>query len=245
MTTLTEQRKEITFKDGEKKKAVIEINITLRNGYPEFTMCGEYCGSGGQCLDHIKPDNDQQQALIDLWNKWHLNGKDNPLPENLWDDVVDLCNEIEELEQGKKDSMLLSEALEDDADSETINKITEIFSDNYKKAIALGLNQGLTIIETLEEIEVSSHDNCLLEYAGNYYLVGGDEAMDEAWDESLENYIDECILPELPEIYQKYFDNEAFKKDCWSDGRAHSLNRYDGGEAEEEVEGITIYIYRQ
>ena len=34
------------------------------------------------------------------------------------------------------------------------------------------------------------------------------------WDEELENYIDEYVLPQLDKNYRNYFDNEAFKNDA-------------------------------
>jgi hypothetical protein len=78
---------------------------------------------------------------------------------------------------------------------------------------------------------------------GRYMVLTDDEA-DEKWDEYLDNYIDECILPEIPETYQCYFDDEKWKRDARIDGRGHCLASYDGHENEETVEGTTFYIYR-
>lgn len=77
------------------------------------------------------------------------------------------------------------------------------------------------------------------------YLVVDDETADRLWDDALESYIDECILHELPERYRSYFDSEAWKKDARIDGRAHSLDRYDGNELCEHVGSTIYYIYRQ
>lgn len=78
------------------------------------------------------------------------------------------------------------------------------------------------------------------------YLILTDEEAYEKWDEALDNYIDDCILPELPEYYRYYFDRESFKFDAKMDGRGHSLAPYDGEENEEYVEEFrqTFYIYR-
>ena len=57
-----------------------------------------------------------------------------------------------------------------------------------------------------------------------------EEEADTAWDESLDSYLDDCILPELPEEVQRYFDREAWKRDARMDGRGHCLNSYDGSE---------------
>lgn len=85
----------------------------------------------------------------------------------------------------------------------------------------------------------------------NDYLVLTDEEADEKWEESLDNYIEECIQPEIDKIdvgnlsYYIKFDEELWKRDARMDGRGHSLSIYDGNENEETVNGVTYYIYRQ
>lgn len=81
-------------------------------------------------------------------------------------------------------------------------------------------------------------------YGNEEYLIGDDATMDDYWDDYLESYIDECILPELPEMYHFYFDRDKFKDDARIDGRAHSLATYDGEEHEEVVNGKWYYAYR-
>lgn len=88
--------------------------------------------------------------------------------------------------------------------------------------------------EAIENIESIEED---------YKVYTNDEA-NEAWDDSLDSYIEDCILPEIPEQYRFYFDCEGWKSDAESDGRGHSLSCYDGKEYEEEVNGETYYIYR-
>lgn len=64
----------VIFKDAKGNKVVFNAEITERNGYPEFTASGEYCGSMGQCFDNVEPATESQAKLIELWHKWHLNG---------------------------------------------------------------------------------------------------------------------------------------------------------------------------
>jgi hypothetical protein len=71
-----------------------------------------------------------------------------------------------------------------------------------------------------------------------------DSEADDRWEESLDNYLQECIYPELTGNLQNYFDDEKWKRDARYDGRGHSLSSYDGCENEEEVNGTTYYIYR-
>lgn len=74
------------------------------------------------------------------------------------------------------------------------------------------------------------------------YMVLEDHEADQAWEESIDNYIDECILPELPERYRMYFDRDQFHYDAQMDGRGHSLSPYDGNE--HELEG-DFYAYQR
>ena len=84
----------------------------------------------------------------------------------------------------------------------------------------------------------------LLEVDGQEFAVYTDSEADEAWDAMLDQYIDDCVLPEIPEAYRAYFDYEKYKQDCKYDGRGHTLSSYDGEENEETVDGETYYIYR-
>ena len=82
------------------------------------------------------------------------------------------------------------------------------------------------------EIKDYTHYNLLVLETedGKEYAVGDDKEADDAWEESLDDYIDECILPEIPEQYQFYFDDKRWKNDAKMDGRGHSLAVYDGDE---------------
>ena len=97
---------------------------------------------------------------------------------------------------------------------------------------------------TLEDIREGYTCN-IFEYYGEEYEILTDEEADERWEEELQNYIDECIIPELPDFAARYFDEEAWKRDAKFDGRGHSLSRYDGCEYEEKVNDTWFYIYRQ
>ena len=93
-------------------------------------------------------------------------------------------------------------------------------------------------------------DNIIEDYNNTYsygngeYLVLTDSEADEEEDERLNNYLEECIMPEIPEHLQNYFDDEAWKRDARMDGRGQIISTYDGCEYEETVEGTTYYIYR-
>ncbi len=87
---------------------------------------------------------------------------------------------------------------------------------------------------------------------GGEYAVATDEEADNAWDQSLDSYIEECIDPELHKLQENTgnlsayikFDEEMRKRDAKTDGRGHSLSSYDGDENEQEVEETMYFIYR-
>ncbi len=74
------------------------------------------------------------------------------------------------------------------------------------------------------------------------YAIGTDVECDDAWDESLDSYLEECVYPELPENMVNYFDDDAWKRDAMYDGRGHSLSSYDGDEV--ELETCDLYAFR-
>lgn len=76
------------------------------------------------------------------------------------------------------------------------------------------------------------------------FTVGTDEQADEAHEDYLETYIDDCL--EIPDNISMYFDREAWKRDARiMSSRGNDLNFYDGKELTAEVGGETIYIYRK
>ena len=96
-----------------------------------------------------------------------------------------------------------------------------------------------------EDCDTARYDSSIVEADGSEYLVLTDDEADQRWDDYLENYLDECVLPELPDNAQHYFDREAWKSDARHDGRGHCLSSYDGCEHEyQDKDGNYWYIYR-
>ena len=91
----------------------------------------------------------------------------------------------------------------------------------------------------------ATYDDNRFEAEGSDWLVVTDSEADILWDDYLDSYLDECVLPELPENAQNYFDTEAWKRDARMDGRGHSLSSYDGTEYCETVDGESYFIYQQ
>ena len=86
-------------------------------------------------------------------------------------------------------------------------------------------------VERIEEYDENNSD----------YLVLTDEEADDAWEDSLDSYIEECL--EIPEWIRPYFDEDAWKSDARYDCRGHSLSSYDGEEYEEYIEELNTYFY--
>jgi hypothetical protein len=108
------------------------------------------------------------------------------------------------------------------------------------KAEALATLLGVDVSE-IEE----GYDDCTFEHARGEYLVLTDEEADQRWDEYLDSYLDECVMPELHGTLANYFDRDAWKRDARHDGRGHSLSPYDGNEHEVRLaDGTYVYIYR-
>ena len=122
---------------------------------------------------------------------------------------------------------------------------TEVNLEDCEEKIQALVEAGLVEKEEIDDIEQSAHDDNLFKIGDREYLVCTDDEADQLWEQSLGNYIDECILPELPEIAKNYFDEEKWKSDARVDGRGHSLAGYDGEEHEAKIGDTWYYVYRQ
>jgi hypothetical protein len=241
---MKELKKCISFIDKNHNRFKIDMEITKRNGYDEFTASGEWGGSMGQCLDEIKPANTDQKELVSLWKKYHLKGNKKPLPPNFDKSIEALCERILDAEK-KRRSKGGNENCADMDEEDLIEYITEsslgVDEQESEKYAALGVYLNLTKHDVVADIEQNGNRWTV---QGTEYLFGTDEEMDEEWENELENYVEQCVLPEIPEHYRKYFNEDSWKDDAKEDGRAHALNRYDGREEEIEFYGTKYFIYR-
>ena len=98
--------------------------------------------------------------------------------------------------------------------------------------------------EEYDDIE-EGYSNTVFEVGQAEYLVLTDDEADALFDEMLDQYIDDCVLTEMPDNLHFYFDDEKFKRDVRiSDGRGHTIASYDGAENEEVADGEYYFIYR-
>lgn len=80
---------------------------------------------------------------------------------------------------------------------------------------------------------------------GCEYRVLTSQERDDEIEAQIENYIEECILPEIPEAYRGYFDTDAYKRDVHCNGEGDSfISSYDGAAHESKVDGEWYYVIR-
>lgn len=218
-------KRQVYYHDADNKLQSSILEITTRNGYIEYSQCNPDCQSD------FNPKIDGQKQLHDLWNKWHIKKYCELNDEDKKQELINLCNSICDLiEEEERDYLKsLEEKTEDDIDDDRI--------------LALGNHLGLTYTEMYDDIIEAKYGDYNYEYGNQEYLVMTDCEANILYDECLSNYIEECILPELPKDYRKYFDNDAWKEDVAIDGREHWFS-YDGHEYYKEVDGEIYYIYR-
>ena len=106
------------------------------------------------------------------------------------------------------------------------------------------LDEDTTKIVALMEHTKEEYEECKSYYEDKDYLVLTDDEANEAWEESLNNYLEECVLAELPDNIRNYFDDEKWITDAKYDGRGHILSPYNGEETEININKETFYIYR-
>lgn len=96
--------------------------------------------------------------------------------------------------------------------------------------IALAEEIGEDPAEFTEE-KYDYHGLTVVSHGSAEYAVGTGIEANDAWDQSLDSYLDDCgVLDAMPENLRRYFDRDAWKSDARHNGRGHSLSSYDGEE---------------
>ena len=148
--------------------------------------------------------------------------------------LIDILQNVEDVDTYLEE---LSEI--DDNSTMTINESLLEWFDNYNFT-----DDEERIIALMQHTE-DDYAECSARIEDESYLVLMDSEADALWEDYLEDYIDDIVLPELPEHLQTYFDRESWMDDARMDGRGHSLSTYDGNEYSETVGKTTYYIYRR
>jgi len=125
----------------------------------------------------------------------------------------------------------LIETIEDETEQNPVTdddlKLFEDFN-NPAACLALAIMLELNISE-IEDITEGNENWYTVQ--GIDYLCGTYEEMEEHAKERLAQYVDDCILPEVAENMQSYFDTDKWIDDALTyDGIGHTLNNWDGSE---------------
>lgn len=209
------QKRKVSFIDATGKKANIKLEITHRNGYPEFTASGEYNGSLGQCLDNIKPSTEAQKKIIEFWNLYHLNGmsagtpKQNKVLENCESkDYSERCEFLsmhsingEPLTaiETKGISAVISE------NRKKIEKVNEKLKDveefqkewNSAKRSAWNRTKKIEIIKIMKDnsdfgdfrIQKNENDNTVVIEGASFFKESGHSRIPSKYNRRLETYV--------------------------------------------------------
>jgi len=132
-----------------------------------------------------------------------------------------------------EETAYIYEGTEEDARQQFINDI-----EGTERA---DIDVNFQIFCSYNFIKVEEYDS---KNYNNDYLVLTDSEAEDKWEEALNNYLEDCIYPELTGNLANYFDDDKWKQDARYDGRGHSLASYDGEEHEESVNNTTYYIFR-
>lgn len=229
-------KRTISFLDKNRNRALVTVELTDHNNYPEATFVADINGHHGQCDGTIKPSTKAQRELIALWNKVHLK-KVNPAIFTA--DIALLADAIEKHEAKRKGKSF--DELEDYELVEFIQN-KDIFSQDRDVELCAALVRMFNLSENdIEDVEIK---NTRATVQGIDYIAGTDDECDTEWEADLDNYLDDCVLPDLPENMKGYFDRERWMNDAKMDGRGHSLNRYDGSEESYSINGTEYFAYR-
>lgn len=224
---MTPFEKKIKILDANRNRFVLNIEVTERNWYPQFTMSAESGMGSGQCYDSISPWTEAQKKIIEDFRKhYHLKEIDQGIYDELTEQI------IPELEEESK-----TDPLTDD----DIGALQENYTD---REIAVALMLDLSESELVEDVKGNCDDTDITIQWTDYYF-GTDEEMDDKWDEYLESYIDDCIIDKIPEQYQTYFDREWRKDDAKQDWRWHCLDSWNGWEESVKIADTRYYIYQR
>ncbi len=193
---------------------------------------GEGAPEGLRLKKHLRCDDDLMQRFLD---------GDEDIKEDLeslWYDQMEEAKDIvEDLETNLSGKFV--DPFENSDLTHQYEDVLECFSTVHE---AIALAKCLDI-----DLENVSDEGCGHGYSaeGCEYICCGEEDALEMAEESLSSYVDECILPEVPENYRDYFDTDKFIRDCIrDDGLGHVLASYDGCENTENYSDNTFYIYR-
>jgi hypothetical protein len=221
----------------------------------EFPCCGWYLSING-LPDSVEEESDLADLVLELKDNERMemdrqgDGSyliSKEILEKL-EIVKSLCEKIQSLPQeeppfmGKTDDELL----------EVIYKKTghnDIVGEHILVTLKQLKEDGFEVKESLiDSLEVKEDCNVsFITIGGRQYIVADDSRAEAYARKYLEEGADELMgIDDLPEIMKEYIDIDRWVNDCIScDGLGHTLNKYDGREDCQSVNGDYYNLYRQ
>lgn len=159
------------------------------------------------------------------------------IKETITDEIILQINECldvleDEYNERKKGPLVTEDGVE---------KVREWAYSDAERLVAFGILMELSMSE-LEDVKI---DGTSFSYYKQGWVGGTENEVEELCDRVIKDYIEECVLPEIPEPYRDYFDTDGYAYDYLDDGRGRWLSSYDGYEKEISVNGTYYYFYRQ
>lgn len=268
-------KRQIQFKDAENNLFKIDVELRRKeDGKEEFSASGEWGNSCGQCLDEIKPANEFQKRLVELWHKYHLNGMNagtekqeealkkwrekNKIEGWAYDDEVKYLKSIKLYEDKgyKYGSSWLYRELPIGFKRELIevcDKIEQIEADKKKN-----LNGGnweeiedpkIIALGISLDISPKEAQKEISNEGDNVYNYAGIDYFvgdDDEAKEECRNYLNKDLWIDSIKADRTELSFEEWQD--WvieSDGYGQILNSWDGSEEFEEVNGVYYYIIRR
>jgi hypothetical protein len=74
--------------------------------------------------------------------------------------------------------------------------------------------------------------------------VVSSNGIEDVYRDYCTGYIDDCVLPEIPERYRQYFDTDLFVSDMEKGDGWGAMSSYDGDYQEVTIGGKTWYLFR-
>ena len=84
----------------------------------------------------------------------------------------------------------------------------------------------------------------LFKVGAREWRVLTDAEADIAVDDILDSYLEDNLLPNIPEAVCPYFDSDTWKADARRRGRGCNLSAHEGIEHTVEIDGETFCLYR-
>lgn len=214
------------FSEWHKDSNIKKTRSESLENHDYYTLAKAFLRSKG-----LEPDGDYSYGSAWLTEE---------LPESIQDRIDTACDTIEEEEEERK-----GESVKDWTDEALLAYINEhcSFASERDNELAAALVRMFDLcVNDFDDIEIDDN-RCKVQ--GTDYLAGTDDEMDVEWEADLDSYLENCVYPDLPGNMQMYFNDDKWKSDAKMDGRANSLNHYDGNEESCKINDTEYYAYRQ